>query len=273
MTWTDESARRSSLARRRFGRGFSLVEVLVVIGIIAVLLAILLPAIGKARQQSETTVCLSNTRQLVLGYTIYLSDRHYKNPGFLFTGTSSWFTEFRNGVNLVPKVYLCPATHGAVAANYGTATQSWTLSLKDENNLPIYLTGSYGFNAWWLTWEPIGLGGDRYSGGPAERHLTSASGNSSLIPVFADATWVDGWPRGEDPPPPNLVTGDHDRQGTQMAPNENMLGRFTIARHGRKTNVAFVDGHSDTLPLDDLKRLKWHEGFVYTDWNPALPKQ
>jgi prepilin-type N-terminal cleavage/methylation domain-containing protein/prepilin-type processing-associated H-X9-DG protein len=273
MVRKDETVPRSYLTARQAGHAFSLVEVLVVIGIIAVLLAILLPAIGKARRQAETTACLSNTRQLVLGYNIYLSERHNKNPGFLFTGTSSWFTDFREGVNLVPKVFTCPATHDAVSADYGTANQSWTLSLKDENNMPVYLTGSYGFNAWWLTWESIGKGGDQYSGGPAERHLTLSSGESPLIPVFADATWVDGWPRADDPTPPNLVTGDRDRQGTWKAPNENMLGRFTIARHGLRINIAFSDGHADTIPLENLKRLKWHEGFAYTDWTPALPKQ
>ena len=273
MRRKDAIAQRTSVAGRQIRLGFSLVELLVVIGIIAVLLSILLPVIGKSRRQAETTVCLSNTHQLVMGYTIYLSERRNKNPGFLFTGTTSWITEFQEGVKLAHKVYICPSTHDSVSADYGSATQSWTMGLKDDKNLPVYLTGSYGFNAWWLTWEPIGRGGDEYSGGPAERHLTSASGENTLIPVFADSTWVDGWPRAEDPTPPNLATGDYDRQGSNKSPDENMLGRFTIARHERKTNVSFIDGHAETIPLERLKRLKWHQGFVYADWFPALPKR
>jgi prepilin-type processing-associated H-X9-DG protein len=237
------------------------------------LLAITLPAISNARRQAEKTNCLSNESQWVEAYTIYLSEYHQKGPTFLFTGNTSWFTDFRDAVHLVPDIYVCPTTHGAVAADYGTATQSWTLPLKDTSGLPVYVTGSYGFNAWWLTWDPIGQGGDLYSGGPAEHHLTTSSADSSLMPVWADAIWVDGWPRERDPAPPNLVTGDRDRQGPSLAPNENMMGRFTIARHGRAINVAFIDGHAETVPLDDLKRLKWHQGFDYSDWGPPLPRQ
>src|SRR5690349_21658835 len=59
---------RSTFAWRN---GFTLVEVLVVIGIIALLIAMILPALNKAREQARATMCINNLRQLALGMSMY----------------------------------------------------------------------------------------------------------------------------------------------------------------------------------------------------------
>lgn len=69
---------RASLYRR--ATGFTLIELLVVMAIIAVLLGILLPSLGRAREQARKIACLSNMRQMGIAVSAYLLDSDYRLP-------------------------------------------------------------------------------------------------------------------------------------------------------------------------------------------------
>ena len=75
------AAVRPRRARPGVEGGFTLVELLVVIGIIAVLVSILLPSLAGARRAAQATVCSSNLRTILQGMQMYASENHNYFPG------------------------------------------------------------------------------------------------------------------------------------------------------------------------------------------------
>src|SRR5690349_11617738 len=87
---------------RRLARGFTLIELLVVIAIIAVLAALLLPALGRAKQQAWATACLNSLKQIGLATVLYADDHAGALPRSQHTG-QSWvgtLQPYCSGTNL-----------------------------------------------------------------------------------------------------------------------------------------------------------------------------
>jgi prepilin-type N-terminal cleavage/methylation domain-containing protein/prepilin-type processing-associated H-X9-DG protein len=104
-------------------RGFTLIELLVTIAIIAVLMAVLLPALSRAREQGKRAVCLSNLKQLALGWMVYADDKDEK----LVSGAAGiarvsekpwvgkcWDSDFRNGAQLPVEEQISEIKKGAL---------------------------------------------------------------------------------------------------------------------------------------------------------------
>ena len=107
-------------------RGFTIIELLVVISIVAVLIAILLPAIGKARETARRAICQGNLRHWFLATEIYANDARDYYPGIVafgqgFAGTAAYQAIgdsqpqwMRNATNIMPEyldkaITCCPS--------------------------------------------------------------------------------------------------------------------------------------------------------------------
>lgn len=231
-------------------KGFTLIELLVVVSIIALLVAILLPSLNKARQQAKGVVCQSNLKQWTLVWAMYLQDNNFTFPSQWGETKSHWFSATRPYYQM-PEIRCCPTADapeldkGKIFNTWGPMPESTETSWWEEGDY-----GSYGINSW--VYNPaehitsVGPHSTQYNW----RKLSTIS-DPEKVPLMGGNMWVDAWPYHVDLPPESEKAGSTDVQ----------MQRFCLNRHNGFVGMCFNDSSIRLVGLRELWTLKWHTKF------------
>jgi len=249
--------------RRR--KAFTLIELLVVIAIIALLMAILMPGLRRAKELAREVVCKSHLQQWAVCMEMYTGEHDGKfMPGIdenWATGQYSWI------YTLIPyykdtDIRLCPKAKRTIEQGGVLPYTAWDVSKTNPDaftllNEPIFKVGSYGIN-WWVN------DSDLVNGNHDVKNKWRRTGQKmpSEIPVLMDCGFMLARPEPSDPAPAN--------DGEFLWAFGGGMRRVCTNRHTGEVNMMFMDWSIRKVRLKELWRLKWHRTFTLAE--PAWPE-
>ncbi|WP_417170071.1 prepilin-type N-terminal cleavage/methylation domain-containing protein [Victivallis sp.] len=205
---------------------FTLIELLIVVAIIAILAALLLPALNKARDRARTINCLNNQKELARVMHFYAND--YNNYSITRQNNKpwpNWLVDYRYVKTLREPFLFCPTLK----------------ELSMNNSAPQWRTYGHNYIAWedhHKFWVEQGFG--RFAiinGGDLYLHLAGIK-KPSQLPHFADTVNLNF-----SPP-----------LASWMCPLRDPIGKETISfHHSGNSNIVFIDGHAATHSPQETK--------------------
>ncbi len=237
-------------------RAFTLVELLVVIGIISVLIGILLPALSAARRASDRTNCLSNMRSMQIAHWMYITD----NKGYMIQAGLSHGGHTPNEeaawIHTLSVYYGQSLLHRCPS----DVSPHWPGGSPVPGSTDTYRRTSYGINSF-LDVNMVPWGGpyvkiNQVRQASATIHFIEMAETGEF--AGADHPHIENWMPGGNPAAPPILAA------VQLQTN----------RHGRSSkdktydavaNYGFLDGHAETLSFGEVFR-----SFDQNRFDPAV---